>query len=100
MSPALDPSSSSTASASSQSASFAQASKGDSSPLRLDTINSGTGPSQLEPESIALGAVNESEEEEDMNDLRAGFMKRHRKRLYEAIDIVSFPAKRPCPEKA
>ena len=35
-----------------------------------------------------------------MNDLRAGFMERHRKRLYEAIDIVHFLAKRPCPEKA
>ena len=86
---------------SSQSASFAQASEGDSNPPRLDTINSGTGPSQLEPESIALGVVNEpEEEEEDMNDLRAGFMERHHKRLYEAIDIVPFPAKRPCPKKA
>ena len=85
---------------SSQSASFAQASEGDSNPPRLDTINSGTGPSQLEPESIALGVVNEPEEEEDMNDLRAEFMERHRKRLYEAIDIVHFPAKRPYPEKA
>lgn len=100
MSLAPDPSSSSTASASSQSASFAQASEGDSNPPRLDTINSGIGPSQLEPESIALGVVNEPEEEEDMNDLRPGFMERHRKRLYEMIDIVSFPAKRPCPEKA
>ena len=85
---------------SSQSASFAQASEGDSNTPRLDTINSGTGPSQLEPESIALGVVNEPEEEEDMNDLRAEFMERHRKRLYEAIDIVHFPAKRPYPEKA
>ena len=34
-----------------------------------------------------------------MNDLRTGFLERHRKRLHEAIDIVPPPAKRACPEK-
>ncbi|KAL6315266.1 hypothetical protein AAG906_000348 [Vitis piasezkii] len=33
-----------------------------------------------------------------MNDLRTGFLERHRKRLYEAIDIVPSPAKRVCPK--
>ena len=35
-----------------------------------------------------------------MNDLRTGFLERHCKRLHEAIDIVSPPAKRACLEKA
>ena len=35
-----------------------------------------------------------------MNDLRTGFLERHRKWLHEAIDIVPPPAKRACPEKA
>ena len=34
-----------------------------------------------------------------MNDLRTGFLKRHRKRLHEAIDIVPPPAKKVCPER-
>ena len=44
--------------------------------------------------------MNEPEEERDMNDLRTGFLKRHRKRLHEAIDIVPPPAKKVCPERA
>lgn len=35
-----------------------------------------------------------------MNDIRSGFMERHRKCFYEVIDIDPLPAKRPCPEKA
>ena len=35
-----------------------------------------------------------------MNDLRTGFLERHRKRLHEAIDIVLPPAKKVCPERA
>ncbi|RVW44261.1 hypothetical protein CK203_099618 [Vitis vinifera] len=35
-----------------------------------------------------------------MNDLRTGFLERHRKQLHEAIDIVPLPAKRACLEKA
>lgn len=101
VSPTLEPSSSSTASESIQSASSAQASEGDSSSSRLDTINPGTSPSQPEPEYIALRVVNEpKEKEEDMNDLRAEFMERHHKRLYEAIDIVSPPTKKACQERA
>ena len=34
-----------------------------------------------------------------MNDLRNGFLEKHRKRLNEAIDIVPPPAKRVCPER-
>lgn len=75
-------------------------SEGNSSSLRLDTVNLGIGPSQLESEFISLRIENEPKEEEDMNDLRAGFMERHRKRLYEEIDIAPLPAKRACPEKA
>ena len=35
-----------------------------------------------------------------MNDLRTGFLERHRKWLHKAIDIVPLPTKRVCPEKA
>lgn len=77
VSPTPEPSSSSTISTSSQSASSVQVSEGESSSSRLDPIDPGTGPSQLESESIALGVVNELEEEEDMNDLRAKFIERH-----------------------
>lgn len=66
----------------------------------LDTVNPGTDPSQPELEFIGLRVVNASEEEEDMNDLRAMFMERYRKRLYETINIVPSPAKKACPEKA
>lgn len=61
---------------SSQSASSVQVSEGESSSSRLDPIYPGIGHSQLEPESIALGVVNEPEEE-NMNDLRAKFIERH-----------------------
>lgn len=94
------PSSSSTTSGSIQSASSAHTSKDDSSSPRLDTIDPRTGPSQPELKSIVLGVVNELEEEEDMNDLRVGFMKRHHKRLYEVIDIAPPPAKKACSERA
>lgn len=35
-----------------------------------------------------------------MNDLRIRFIERHRKCLYEVVDIVSPLAKRACPERA
>ena len=46
-----------------------------------------------------MRVVNEPKEEKDINDLRTGFLERHRKRLHEAIDIVPPPAKRACPKK-
>lgn len=49
---------------------------------------------------MALKVINESEEEEDMNDLRAGFKERHCKCHHEAIDMVSPSAKKACPERA
>ena len=93
-------SSSSTDSASNRLGDLAQASEGNSSSPRLDTFDPRTGPSQPQPKFIGLRVVNESEEEEDMNDLRTGFLERHRKQLHEAIDIVPLPAKRACLEKA
>ena len=35
-----------------------------------------------------------------MNDLRAEFKEKHRKRLHEAIDMVPPPAKKACSERA
>lgn len=66
----------------------------------LDTVNPRTSSSQPESEFIGLRVVNEPKEEENMNDLRVGLMERHRKRLYETINIVPLPAKKACPEKA
>ena len=43
--------------------------------------------------------MHEPEEERDMNDLRARFLERHRKRLYDPTDIVPLLAKRVCPER-
>lgn len=82
--------------------SFAQAFKGDSSSLRLDPNDLGAYHSEPESESIALGVINKpKEEEEDMsNDFRFDFKKRHRKRLYEVIDMVLPPTKRACLEGA
>lgn len=85
---------------SSRSDSPAQVPEITSSSPQLDTFNPGTGPSQLQPEFVGLRVVNEPEEERNMNDLRTWFLKRHRKRLYETIDIVSPLAKRVCPERA
>lgn len=92
--------STSTTSASNRSTSSTQASEGDSSSLRLDSSDPGTRPSEPKPESMALKVINESEEEEDMNDLRAGFKERHYKCHHEAIDMVSPSAKKACPERA
>lgn len=92
--------STSTASTSSRSTSSALASEGDSSSLRLDPNDPGTRPSEPEQKSMALKVINESEEEEDMNDLRVGFKERHYKHHHEAIDMVSPPAKKACPERA
>ena len=80
--------------------SFVPVSEGDSTLSRLDTVDPGTGSPQPESEFTGLRVVNEPEEEEDMNDLRTRFMERHRKRLYETIDIVIPLAKKACPEKA
>lgn len=79
--------------------SSAQASEGDSSSLRLNPSDPRTCPSELKPESIGLGVINELEEEEDMsNELRASFKEMHCKRLHEAIDMVTPLAKRACLE--
>ena len=43
--------------------------------------------------------MHESEEVRDMNNLRTGFLQRHRKRLYDPIDLAPPPAKRVCPER-
>lgn len=82
------PSSPSTSSSASGSSGYA--SEGFYSFLRPDLSNSGTTPSEPEPEPIASGATNESKKiVVDMSvDLRVGFKERHRKRLYEAIDMV------------
>lgn len=63
---------------------------------RLDPKDPGTCHSKPEPELIALRAINDPEEAiVDMStDLRADFKERHRKRLYEAIDVVPSPAKK------
>lgn len=97
---ALESPSTSTASTSSRSTSSALASEGDSSSLRLDPNDPGTRLSELEPKSMALKVINESEEEENMNDFKSGFKERHCKRHHEAIDMVSPPAKKACPERA
>lgn len=78
------------------------ASEGFSNFLRPDLSNSGTTPSEPELEPIASGATNESKKiVVDMSaDLRAGFKERHRKRLYEAIDMVLSPTKKACPKMA
>ena len=69
--PAPESPSTSTASMSSRTTNSAQTSQGDFSSLSLDPRDPGTHASKPEPESIALEVINESEEEEDMNDLRA-----------------------------
>lgn len=73
-----------------------------SSSSRLDPSEWGTCPSEPELEPIDFRVIHESEEEEEdkSNDLRVGFKERHYKRLYEAIDMVSPPTKKACPEKA
>ena len=43
--------------------------------------------------------MHELEEVRDMNDLRTGFLQRHRKQLYDPIDLAPPPAKRVCPER-
>lgn len=81
--------------------SSAHASEGVSSLSRLDPSDPGTYPSKPKPESIALGVINEPEEEEEYmsNNLRIGFKERHRKRLHEAIDMVPSPSQKSLPEK-
>ena len=99
VSPPPNLSSSSLDSASSRPDSPAQVPDDTSSSPQLDTFHPGTSSSQPEPEFIGLRVPNEPEEERDMNDLRTGFLEKHRKRLNKAIDIVPPPAKRVCPER-
>ena len=35
-----------------------------------------------------------------MNDLRTGFLQRHRKRLHDPIDLAPPPVKRVCPKRS
>ena len=84
---------------SSQSDSLAPVPDDTSSSPQLDTFRPGFGHSQPQPDFVGLRVVHELEEEKDMNDLRAGFLERHRKRLYDPIEIVPSPAKRVCPER-
>ncbi|KAL6323260.1 hypothetical protein AAG906_029267 [Vitis piasezkii] len=58
-----------------------------SSSPQLETFHSGLALSKFYPR------------ERDMNDLRVGFLQRHRKRLYDPIDIAPPPAKRVCPKE-
>lgn len=91
---------SSSNSASSRPDSHAQVLDDTSSSSQPDTFHPGTSPSQPQPEFVGLKITNEPEEERDMNDLRVGFLERHRKRLNEAFNIVPPPAKRVCLERA
>ena len=43
--------------------------------------------------------MHEPDEVKDMNDLRMGFLQRHRKRLYDLIDLAPPPAKKACPDR-
>ena len=43
--------------------------------------------------------MHEPEEVRDMNDLRAGILRRHRKPLYDPIDLELPSAKKVCPER-
>ena len=70
-----------------------------SSSPQPDTICLGSGPSQPQSDFVGLRVMHEPEEERDMNDLRVRFLERHRKRLYDPIDIVPPPTKRVCPER-
>ena len=100
VSPTPDLSSSSSDSASSRSDSLAPVPEDTSNSLQLETFRPGSGPSQPQPDFVSLRVVHEPEEERDMNDLRAGFLERHSKRLYDPIDIVPPPIKKVCPERA
>ena len=54
------------------------------------------GPSSIQPQTDFVGfrVAHEPEEVRDMNDLRAGLLRRHRKRLYDLIDLAPPLAKR------
>ena len=43
--------------------------------------------------------MHEPEEVRDMNDLRVGLLRRHRKRLYDPIDLELPSAKKVCPDR-
>ena len=100
MSPAPDLSSSSLDSVSSQPDNLALVPEDTSSSPQLETFRPGSGPSQPQSNFVGLRVVHELEKERDMNNLRAGFLQKHRKRLYDPIDIAPPPAKRVCPERS
>ena len=54
------------------------------------------GPNSLHPQTDFVGfrVAHDPEEVRDMNDLRAGLLRRHRKRLYDLIDLAPPLAKR------
>lgn len=82
--------------------SSAHAFEGTSSSSRLDPGDPGPRPSNPNLEPLALVVIDKpGVEKVDMSpDLRVSFEERHRKRLYETIDIVPPSAKRACPERA
>ena len=73
-----------------------QASQGSFDFLDFELSDSGTHPSEPEPEPIALNVINEMEVEDSMaTDLRVGFKERHRKCLHEAIEVAAPQPKEP-----
>ncbi|RVW35590.1 hypothetical protein CK203_112559 [Vitis vinifera] len=66
---------------------------------QLETFRSGPGSFQPQLDFVGLRVVHEPEEVNDMNDLRTGFLQRHRKRLYDPIDLAPPPARKDCPER-
>ena len=65
---------------------------------QLETFRSGPSSSQPQLDFVGLRVVHEQEEVKEMNNLRTGFLQRHRKWLYDPIDLTPPPAKRVCPE--
>ena len=66
---------------------------------QLETFLPGPRSFQPQPDFVGLRVVHEPEEVRDMNDLRTGFLQRHRKLLYDPIDLAPSPAKKVCPER-
>ena len=66
---------------------------------QLETFRSGLSSFQPQLDFVGLRVVHEPEEVRDMNDLRTGFLQRHRKWLYDPIDLAPPPAKKDCPER-
>ena len=70
-----------------------------SSSLQLETFRPGPSSPQLQPEFVGLKVVHKPEEMRDTSDLRAGLLRRHRKRLYDPIDLGPPSTKKVCSER-